>query len=157
MINQDVKYLKYKTYLSFYCPHCNNGFNIEKNDEKSILFYGKFKKEDIEIKLSPFLDVFDIETSIPMKDGDMLDDLICPHCKKSLLNHAISCEECNSQVGEATLSAYSKLIPFYICLKYGCEWHGVSKSDAKRVKLKIPRQSMPEQDRELRVSNFQEV
>nr|NQU91059.1 NADPH-dependent glutamate synthase [Bacteroidota bacterium] len=48
-------------------------------------------------------------------------------------------------------------MPFYICLKYGCEWHGLTKADEKRIKLKIPRQMMPEQDQTLRVHNHQEV
>ena len=41
--------------------------------------------------------------------------------------------------------------------KYGCEWHGLTRRDERRIKLKIPRQDMPEQDQTLRVHNFQEV
>ena len=29
MNEQDVKYLKYKTFLNTYCPHCNQSFNVE--------------------------------------------------------------------------------------------------------------------------------
>ncbi|MCK4360829.1 MAG: NAD(P)-binding protein, partial [Bacteroidales bacterium] len=157
MLEQDVRYLKYKTYLSFYCPHCKNTFNVERKHEKSLIFNAVYKKEDIVLKLSPFLDVFDIKASVPIKDGDILDDLLCPSCKKSLINHKVKCKECGSNVGEAIISAYAKLIPFYFCLKHGCEWHGISKEDEKKIKLKIPRQAMPEQDQKLRVDNFQEV
>ncbi len=157
MFDQDVKYLKFKTYLNTYCPHCHNSFNIEKKEEKSIVFKAKYNDQDIDLKLSPYLDVFDIETSVPIKEGDTLDDVICPKCKKSILNKEVTCGECNSSVGEVMISALSKLMPFYICTKYGCEWHGLSKADERKLKLKIPRQDMPEQDQKLRISNYQEV
>ncbi len=157
MFEQDVRYLKYKTYLSFYCPHCRNTFNVEKKNEKSLIFNGKYKNEDLILKLSPFLDVFDIKASVPIKEGDLLDDLLCPQCNKSLVNHKVHCHECGSKVGESIVSAYAKLIPFYFCLKHGCEWHGITKADERKIKLKIPRQPMPEQDQKLRVNNFQEV
>jgi glutamate synthase (NADPH/NADH) small chain len=157
MFEQDVRYLKYKTYLSFYCPHCSKTFNVERQHEKSLIFNGNYKGQDLILKLSPFLDVFDIKTSIHIDKGDVLDDLLCPQCKKSLINPNIKCGECGSKVGEAIVSAYAKLIPFYFCLKHGCEWHGITKEDEKTIKLKIPRQDMPEQDRKLRIENFQEV
>ena len=157
MFDQDVKYLKFKTYLNTYCPHCHNSFNIEKKEEKSIVFKAKYKKQDIDLKLSPYLDVFEIETSIPINNGDALDDLICPKCNKSIINKDISCGDCGSKVGEVMISALSKLMSFYLCTKNGCEWHGLSKADERKLKLKIPRQDMPEQDQKLRVSNYQEV
>jgi len=82
MFDQDVKYLKFKTYINAYCPHCHNSFNVETKEEKSIIFKAKYKGEEIDLKLSPYLDVFDVETSIPVKEGDELDDVLCPKCKK---------------------------------------------------------------------------
>lgn len=157
MFDQDVKYLKFKTYLNTYCPHCHNSFNIEKKDEKSIHFFAKYNNQDVDLKLSPYLDVFEIETSVPFEEGDTLEDLICPKCEKSILNTKVNCGDCGSSVGEVMISALSKLMPFYICTKYGCEWHGLTKADERKLKLKIPRQDMPEQDQKLRVSNHQEV
>ena len=75
MLEQDVRYLKFKTYLSFYCPHCSKTFNVERKHEKSLIFNGKYKDQDLILKLSPFLDIFDIKLSIPMKKGNVLDDL----------------------------------------------------------------------------------
>lgn len=157
MFDQDVKYLKFKTYLNTYCPHCHNSFNIEKKDEKTILFKAKYNGQEMDLKLSPYLDVFDVETSIPIKGGDTLDDLLCPKCNKSIIDNSVKCKECGSNVGEVLISAFSKLMPFYICTKFGCEWHGLTKADERKLKLKIPRQDMPEQDQKLRVSNYQEV
>ena len=157
MVNQDVKYLKFKTYLSTYCPHCNNTLNVETKENKSVNFKAIYKKEKVELKLSPYLDVFDVECSVDLKDGTVLEDLICPHCNTSLINKEVKCGECTSPVSEVTIHAASKLIPFYICSKNGCEWHGLTKRDERRIKLKIPRQAMPEQDQKLRIHNHQEV
>lgn len=157
MLEQDVKYLKFKTYLNTYCPHCHQSFNVELKEGNKIEFKGKYKGEEINVNLSPYLDVFESETSIPVQDNDLLDDLLCPSCKKSLVSQQVPCGECGSPVGEIIISALSKLIPFYICLKKGCEWHGLTKADERKIKLKIPRQEMPEQDQTLRVHNHQEV
>jgi glutamate synthase (NADPH/NADH) small chain len=157
MIDQDVKYLKFKTYLNTYCPHCHQSFNIEKKDIRLLSFKAIFKGQEIDVILSPYLDVFDVDTTVPILEGELLDDLICPACKKSLINKDIICAECGSPAAHVIISALSKLLPFYICLKRGCEWHGLSKADERRIKLKIPRQEMPEQDQTLRIQNHQEV
>ncbi len=132
-------------------------FNVDKKGTNQIEFKAVYKGEEIDLHLSPYLDVFEIESSIDIEKDGALDDLLCPHCKKSLLNAEVTCGECGSAVSEVIISALSKLIPFYICTKYGCEWHGLTKRDERRIKLKIPRQDMPEQDQTLRVHNFQEV
>jgi glutamate synthase (NADPH) small chain len=157
MLDQDVKYLKFKTYLTTYCPYCHQSFNVEKKELKQLVFKAVFKGQEIDIILSPYLDVFDVETSVPVQEGEVLDDLICPHCKKSLVSQETKCGECGSPIAHVIISALSRLIPFFICLKRGCEWHGLTKADERRIKLKIPRQEMPEQDKTLRIHNHQEV
>jgi len=154
---EDVKYLKFKTYLNTYCPHCRNTFNYERKDEKYIVFKSVYKGQEAELKLSPYLDVFEVESSVPIEENDRLDDLICPKCKKSLIVKEPQCGECGSPVAEVIITAFSKLMPFYLCMKHGCTWHGLSRADENRVKLKIPRQEMPEQDMKLRVANHGEV
>ena len=157
MLDQDVKYLKFKSYLNIYCPHCNNTLNVESKEEKSVNFKAVYKKQEVELKLSPYLDVFDVESSVEIEDGQLIDDMTCPHCNASLINKEMECGDCQSPVGEVTMFAASKLLPFYLCTKQGCQWHGLTKRDERRVKLKIPRQAMPEQDQILRVHNHQEV
>lgn len=157
MLDYDVKYLKYKTYLNTYCPHCNKSFNVKDKDNDVLIYKGRINGEDLEIKLSPYLDVFEVETSKPLEQDAVLDDLLCPSCGQSLIDPDTVCGECGSKVGKITISAFSKLLPFFVCLKYGCEWHGLTKADERNIKLKIPRQEMPEQDQKLRVHNFLEV
>jgi glutamate synthase (NADPH) small chain len=157
MLDYDVKYLKFKTYLNTYCPHCNKSFNVKEKEHDVLILKGKLGDDTIDIKLSPYLDVFEVETSKELAKDTVLDDLLCPACENSLVDAATACGECGSKVGKLTISAYSKLLPFFVCLKYGCEWHGLTKADERNIKLKIPRQEMPEQDQKLRVHNFLEV
>jgi glutamate synthase (NADPH/NADH) small chain len=157
MIDQDVKYLKFRSFLNTYCPHCHNSFNREKQGEQTLNFNALYKKKDMELILSPYLDVFEANATIDISQDGVLDDLLCPTCKESLVSKETSCGECGSPVGEVIISVFSKLMPFFVCLKYGCEWHGLTKADERKIKLKIPRQDMPEQDSTLRVHNHQEV
>jgi glutamate synthase (NADPH/NADH) small chain len=153
----DVKYLKFKSYLNTYCPHCRNSFNVERKDQKYLVYKAIYKEQEIELKLSPFLDVFEVESSVPIDINDKLTDLLCPKCKKSLIVEEPVCGECGSPVAEMIITAFSKLIPFFICLNHGCTWHGLTKADQNKIKLKIPRQEMPEQDMKLRAANHTEV
>ncbi len=157
MVQHDIKYLKYKTYLNSYCPHCHKSFNVEKKEDKKLVFDAKFEKNPIKLFLSPYLDVFEAGADIPLNEGDILDDISCPFCKKSLVVKDVSCQECGSSAGQVIISAHSRLVPFFLCLKHGCEWHGLTKADERVIKLKIPRQEMPEQDQKLRVHNHLEV
>ena len=157
MLEYDVKYLKFKTFLNTYCPHCNNSFNVKREGKELLVFKAIFKKQEIDLIMSPYLDVFEMEASVPIQDGDKLSDLICPRCKSSLVNKEKTCDECGSNVAKLIITAYSKLLPFYICLKHGCKWYGLTKADERIIKLKIPRQEMPAQDQKLRTHNFMEV
>jgi len=156
-MENDVKYLKFKTKLNTYCPHCRQSLNMKVDHEEWVNLKALYKEELMDVKLSPYLDVFDKVTSLPIRDGEVVDDLLCPQCKSSLRISDKLCEECGSPLGEIIISAYSKLIPFFLCLKYGCEWHGLTPLDQQKIKLKIPRQEMPEQDMKIRKHNFQEV
>lgn len=157
MLDYSIKYLKYKTLLHTYCPHCNNSLNVESKNQTRLVLKASYKGEEIDLILSPYLDVFEVESSAKITKGEVLDDLMCPKCHESLVDKETSCGECGHTVAKVIISAQSRLIPFYICLEYGCEWHGLTKADEKKIKLKIPRQDMPEQDKTLRAHNFQEV
>lgn len=157
MTENNKKSIKYNTYLHMYCTHCNNAFNIENKEGKSINIKGVYNKEKIDISFHPYLETLNANTAIEIKPDHLLEDIICPHCNSSLINKNVHCEECKSPVGEVTISSSSKLIRFYLCTKYGCKWHGLSKRDEKSIEKKIQRQAMPEQDPKLRIRNHQEV
>ena len=69
MIEQDVKYLKYKTFLNTYCPHCNQSFNVADKETQTIVVDASYNGSDFQLKLSPYLDVFEVESSIPIKEA----------------------------------------------------------------------------------------
>ena len=157
MSANEVKYLKFAAYLNTYCPYCRKSFNVKTMDEDYLDFRGTYQGKTAELKLSPYLDVFDKWSSIPLEEGIVLDDFLRGFCGHSLVVKEPKCGECGSPVAELIISAYSRLISFFICLKKGCEWHGLSKADEFHVRLKIPRQEMPEQDSMIRRQNFDEV
>ncbi len=157
MAEQGRESLKHKTYLNAYCPFCSMGLNKKQNDGDTLNFTAKSGGREFDLILKPYLETLKAEIPTEINEIDTLDDLICPHCGASLIHHNISCGECNSPAGKIIVSTFSKLIPFYICLKINCHWHGLSKADEKKMEEKILRQKMPEQDPKLRIHNFKEV
>ncbi|MGM0530827.1 MAG: NADPH-dependent glutamate synthase [Bacteroidota bacterium] len=153
---QDKKSLRRHTYLKAYCPHCKRSLNAGKDENEKLKFKAIYKQQEIDLQSSPYLEDFDMEASSTINKGEVLDDIFCPLCGKSLVRSDINCRECGNQAAEIIVAADEKLIPFYLCLQYGCEWHGLSKADERKIK-KISRQDMPEQDEILRVNNFEEV
>ncbi|MFA5816624.1 MAG: NADPH-dependent glutamate synthase [Bacteroidales bacterium] len=157
MLEHDIKTLKNKIYLNIYCPHCQNSLNVADKGKNLLVYKAIYKGEEIQLKLGAYLDNYETETSVPIESGEVLDDLLCPKCNQSLVDNGKHCVECESPVARVTVSAQSRLIPFFHCLKSGCQWHGLSKADERKLKPKVPRQKMPEQDKDLRTHNFQEV
>jgi len=153
----EVKHVEIRTLLSTYCPFCKSSFNTDPTDKKFSFFKAVYKGQEINIIRNRRLEIFEIDESQPLDKDEKLDDLICPHCNKSLIKPGVSCETCGSKAAEIIISAETKLIPFFICLKNNCEWHGVSKADEKKLLTRIPRQVMLQQDPFLRIHNFNEV
>jgi len=157
MLDLDEKNSKNKTYLNTYCPFCNNSFNVDKKDIKELAFKAVHNSQPVDLKLSPYLENIHLESSDNILKDEILNDIICPYCNKSLIVSDTTCKTCSSPVAKVVVSASSKLIPFYICTKRGCNWHGLSKGDERKLTPKTPRQEMPEQDHTIRASNFEEV
>jgi len=153
---QHKKSLRKHTYLKAYCPHCKRSLNAGKSEEGKLKLKAIYKQEEISLQSSPYLEDFDLKASFTVDKGAVFDDIFCPLCGASLVRSDIHCRECGNQGAEIIIAADEKLIPFYICLGGGCEWHGLSKADERKIR-KIPRQDMPEQDELLRVNNFEEV
>lgn len=147
------------TELSTFCPNCHQGLNFFQPESRKV-----WVKLGVNVNnshgvlfLSPRLDDFDRKTELEIKDKEIVDDLSCPYCSNSIIEKEGECEVCNAPIARLDISVQSKLIPFYICSRSGCHWHGVSKSDAMRIKPKASRQKKPEQDALLRIHNFLEV
>lgn len=120
------------SYLQTYCPHCSHGMNAE----GSLLLgvKGRDGKEG-ELHLSPYLNVFTNRSTITIPHGEEVKDLTCKHCGRSLLEKKSKCGRCGARVARITLGAMHKLVPFFICMRKGCTWHGLSDEDTQRVML----------------------
>lgn len=155
------KVAKYDSFLHCYCPKCNKRLNEDNNEanEHSNQIHLFIKHKDMlgSLWLNPSLDNPEISTDIPMSIDEIHQDIICPHCKSTLVESDKPCESCGSHVAKLTVSAPEKLLPYYVCLKYGCKWHGISAKEQRHVRIKVPRQSMAEQDALIRIKNFKEV
>jgi len=147
------------TELTIYCPHCHQGLNRYDPATNRTWFALRAVSQGNagDLLLSPVMDDFSRQTAGPDSEIAEPQDLRCPHCDATLVEAGAYCGECSSPAARLMVSVLSKLIPFYICTKQGCRWHGISKADQLRIKPKVERQRMPEQDALLRVRNFQEV
>ncbi len=120
------------TYLYAYCPHCQLTL-IEQNTLDFIVL--DRKKREGRLSLSPFLNVFTHRSTIEIPEGDEAKDILCSHCRHSLIERTRRCGRCNSRTARITVSAMSRLIAFYICMRKGCTWHGLSEEDTKLIAL----------------------
>ena len=120
------------TYLYAYCPHCHQSL-IDKNT----IYFMLVDRQGREgrLALSPYLNIFTHLSTIEIPEGEEVADLLCPHCRHSLMEPEIPCERCGARVARITVSAMKKLITFYICLRKGCTWHGVSNEDTQLIAL----------------------
>lgn len=130
------------SYLNSYCPHCKMSLI---NDNLLILKVEKLDGEMGILYMSPYLNVFTHTTTIKIPEKAPVKDIKCIYCDHSLIHPDRKCPKCSSDLVQINVSAMRKLIDFYFCSRKGCEWHGLTKADERRIKLKIPRQDMPEQ------------
>jgi len=155
------------TDLSTFCPQCHEGLNRYDPKPRKVWMrlHVRAAGKNGELLLAPGWDVvdghvavqFERRTDLELEDGQVVDDLLCPHCGASLIDKDAHCEECAAPVGIVVTSVQSKLVDFAICSRVGCHGHGISPTDEARIKPKVARQKKPEQDAVLRVRNFQEV
>jgi ssDNA-binding Zn-finger/Zn-ribbon topoisomerase 1 len=120
------------SFLQSYCPHCRRSLI----DCSSLAFtvIGGDGREGA-LLLSPYLNVFTNKSTIEIPHGEEVKDLQCPHCRHSLIAEGDKCDRCGSRTAKITLGAMHKLISFFICLRKGCTWHGLSDDDTKLIML----------------------
>ncbi|HTY08222.1 MAG TPA: hypothetical protein VMF29_03580 [Candidatus Edwardsbacteria bacterium] len=125
------------SFLQSYCPHCQRSLI----DRGSLAFtvVGKDGSEGA-LLLSPYLNVFTNRSTIDIPHGEEVRDLRCPHCRHSLIAPGDKCDRCGSRTAKITIGAMHKLISFFICLRKGCTWHGLSDEDTKLIMLEDSRE-----------------
>jgi predicted RNA-binding Zn-ribbon protein involved in translation (DUF1610 family) len=118
-------------FLQAYCPHCKKSL-IKDEMLKLRITSGK---EEGELMLSPYLNVFTSKSTIYTPEDKVVNDLKCPHCETSLIEHEKNCGKCKSPIAGIQVSARTKLIDFYLCTKKGCTWHGLNEKDLYDIRL----------------------
>lgn len=156
---EELKKIAAGTELTVFCPHCHKGLNQydPKTGKTWFRLHVTSGAAEGDLLLSPVMEDFSRQSTIDLPDGTVVKDLSCPECRVSIVEKEGHCGSCDSPVARLMVSVRSKLIPFFICTRVGCPWHGISKADEQRLKPKVPRQKVPEQDALLRIRNFQEV
>lgn len=120
------------SFLQSYCPHCQRGMNTDGSLLLGVV--GQDGREG-ELHLSPYLNVFTNRSTIEIPHGEEVRDLRCTHCGHSLMENKCKCGRCGSRAARITLGAMHKLVPFYICMRKGCTWHGLSDKDTELIML----------------------
>lgn len=122
--------LKEGTFLHTYCPHCGSSL-IENN--KIVLIAVNMEGEEGILELSPYLNVFEHRSTINIPKGMELKDLKCPHCKESIVHPEVRCGYCDSRTAQLMVAAVQKRVPFLICIREGCKWHGITPEDEEKL------------------------
>ncbi|MEN8008282.1 MAG: hypothetical protein ABFS42_14795 [Candidatus Krumholzibacteriota bacterium] len=120
------------SFLASYCPHCQESL-IE--DDHIVFELETQAGNTGRFCLSAYLNVFSHRSTVAVPNAEEIKDLRCPKCRHSLLTPEQKCGDCDSRTAMFTVSAMRKLISFYICLKEGCHWHGISSSDTQLLAL----------------------
>ncbi len=126
--NQEI--IESGSFLQSYCPHCHKTL-IEGEQLKLKIKNG----EGGYLLLSPYLNVFTSKSTIFLPEEKTVNDLLCFHCNKSLIEGEKKCEKCGSDTAKINVGARTKLLDFYICTKKGCKWHGLSEQDLFDIRL----------------------
>ena len=122
--------LKTGTFLHVYCPYCSASL-IENNEVKLNARASDDQKGQLE--LSPYLNVFGHRTELQLPEGVELADITCPKCNASLIRPDVLCGICNAKTTGFLVSAVQTRVPFYICTRQGCRWHGIAPEDEQQL------------------------
>lgn len=126
------EFLECGTYLKCYCPKCNLSLN---QGDTAVFDIINEKGEAGQVRLSPYLCVFSRRSTISLPEGHKVKDLICPYCESTLIVENEDCGYCGSPVAKILIAALTKIIPFKVCTKVGCHWHGLSEADERLIQL----------------------
>ncbi|MFH1143033.1 MAG: hypothetical protein V1774_00645 [Candidatus Eisenbacteria bacterium] len=126
------KVLRTGTYLHTSCPAC--GAEIVDRDWIHFMVISATGATG-ELLLSARFNVFEQQATIPLGAGDEVRDVLCPHCRTSLLDPEQRCEYCGARAMRIRVSAVRTELELLLCSRYGCHWHAVPESDRQRLIL----------------------
>jgi ssDNA-binding Zn-finger/Zn-ribbon topoisomerase 1 len=101
------------------------------------------------LSLSPYLNVFEISSTVETAEGEEMADVACPQCERTLKLQDGTCEACGSRAARFQVRIEAHTTTFYICLRKSCHWHGISEADRSRLILEAEGFHQPDGEREL--------
>ncbi len=128
----DRKKLKTGTYLHSYCPFCSHELT-EGNVLKLEVITPDGEKGFVE--LSPYLNVYEHRTNIQLPEGEVVRDMLCPACGKSLKVDGKKYGHGDANVARFLVGISNSRVPFLICMKVGCKWHAIDAEDENEILL----------------------
>lgn len=123
--------IKSGTRLQCFCPHCSQ--SLLEGDHLEFDVQGEGGQWGV-LRLSPFLNTFESESTVWVHEGQEAADLRCRRCGHTLKDES-RCEECHSQAARLHVLLDAGATDFFICLRRGCHWHGVSPALRSRIML----------------------
>lgn len=124
--------IKSGAYLHSYCPHC--GKELTSGNMLVVKVVNKDGHEGL-IELSPYLNTYKHNTDIKLTKGEEVSEMLCPHCKKSLKVVGKKCGLGDSHVACILIGISNTKVPFYLCMRTGCPWHGIDPEDESKIIL----------------------
>ena len=129
--NERVK-IKGGTFLNSFCPHCDVELTRD-NVLRLVVVNADGTRGKLE--LSPVLNHYEQSTDIQLPDGQEAKELLCPHCKQSLVAEDRTCDLCSSHVASFQIGSTKTRVPFFICMRKGCHWHAISQENSDQIIL----------------------
>jgi hypothetical protein len=128
----DRTVLKSGSYLNCYCPHCS--LSLMKNKNVHLMTVNS-EGQDGWIELSPFLNAFERKSNLHLLDGEEVAELRCWHCQTSLRAGEQKCDRGDSHVACIMVGISTVRVPFYFCMRTGCQWHKIDPNDEHKIIL----------------------
>jgi len=120
--------LKRRRFLHVYCPKCSA--NLIKGSNVRLIAVGEEGVEE-NLELAVYLNIYEVEHKhiIIKRPSSELKDAKCPYCKQSIVHPTVTCDVCGFPASEISVAAVHTQVPFFFCMKMGCQWGGMSPDD----------------------------
>lgn len=129
----DVKQLiRSGTRLHCACPNCQG--ELTRGDDLVLAIKDSGGNTGT-LTLSPLLNNFRAECTLPMGVREELADMMCPKCNGSIMSEEHHCELCGARAGRFLVRTSRGDVAFFICARRQCHWHGLD--DAARNRLEL--------------------
>lgn len=120
------------TRLRCACPHCSAELA---NDDDIVVQVKDKAGQQGTLTLASSLNVFNTRCTLPMQPREELGDMLCPHCKTSLLEPEARCVLCGARAARFLVKTSRGHVSFYICVRRQCHWHGLDDESRRALEL----------------------